>query len=226
MKDFALSSVQRELKAIESSEGENKCHLNVSDEFPAQSDYRVLLEKVSSIIPTLSSDRRVLDVSKPTIWHPALRLENILVSAEDPTHIKGIVGWRASQISPLFLQARFLEFLATPTFYNFGDDLPSLSGFSELSSDEQCRALKIQDLVARSQYYEMCVKPNDDMCVEDNDLVYAAMKLDRSLSGPFRFCQLSSTGDLAPLRNCLISISKGWATLCGRGLPFCVHSRS
>ena len=209
MKDFALSSVQRELKAIESSEGENKCHLNVSDEFPAQSDYRVLLEKVSSIIPTLSSDRRVLDVSKPTIWHPALRLENILVSAEDPTHIKGIVGWRASQISPLFLQARFLEFLATPTFYNFGDDLPSLSGFSELSSEEQWEALKFKDLVARSKYYEMCV-------AEYNDLVYDAMKLDRRLSEPFRFCQLPPTGDLARLRDCLISISKDWATL---GLP-------
>lgn len=206
LKDLGLSSVQRELNAIESSEGETKSHLETSNELRSLSEYRFLLERMSSILPTLSSDRRVLDVSRPVIWHTALRLENIFVSGNDPTHIQGIAGWRSSQISPLFLQARFPEFLSTPTFYNFGDDLPSLSGFSESSPEELQRALKIKDLVARSKYYEMCV-------VENNDLVYGAMKLDRRLLEPFRLCQLSSTGGLVPLRDFLVSISRDWATL-------------
>lgn len=210
LKDLALSSVRREVTAVETSETERNCPLKMSSEYQSLSEYRAMLERVSSIIPALSSDRRVLEVSRPVLWHTALRLENIFVSRDDPTHITGITGWRSSHILPLFLQVRFPQFLATPTFYNFGDDLPSLSGFSEMSPEDQQRALKIKDLVARSKYYEMCV-------IEYDDLIYDAMKLDRRLSEPFRFCRRpSSIGGLGPLRKCLVSISKDWATL---GLP-------
>lgn len=207
LRDFAVSSVQREFDTVDSSDVKSQGRLEIWNEIHSTSDHRLPLQSVASIISTLSSDDRVQKVSKRVLWHPSLHLENIIVSAEDPTCILGIIGWRSSQILPIFLQARFPEFLETPSFFKFGDSLLSLAGFGELSPEEQNRALKMKDLVARSKYYEWCL-------VEGHKLAYESMNLEPLLAEPFRHCQ---SGNSVALLQCLRSVSKNWARLALRG---------
>ncbi|RAK71781.1 uncharacterized protein BO72DRAFT_416407 [Aspergillus fijiensis CBS 313.89] len=170
-----------------------------------------LLESISTILPILCSDHRILKVSKPTLWHPGLSLDNILVSATDPTRILGIIGWRSAAILPLFLQTRFPRFLATPPSYNPGDPLPSLAGLASWSPEQKQSALRLQGTLARSRYYEMCIVEHD------SHLAHEAMNLDRNLSGLFR-CRDSldlADGD-SKLRSHLQSIAANWI---GLGLP-------
>ncbi|KAJ5873647.1 uncharacterized protein N7473_013206 [Penicillium subrubescens] len=177
LKGFALSFIQQDLNTNESTDAESKGHGSL-----CLSQRRLLPQSVSNIITTLSSEDRAQKVSRPVLWHPALHLKNIIVSPDDPTRIQGITGWRSSQVLPLFLQARFPEFLGTPTFYQFGDGLPSLAGFNEMNNEEQDRALKMKSLVARSRYYEMCL-------AQIHELAYDAMTLDQRLGDPFQHCR-------------------------------------
>ncbi|RAH86294.1 hypothetical protein BO86DRAFT_141586 [Aspergillus japonicus CBS 114.51] len=170
-----------------------------------------LLESISTILPILCSDHRILKVSKPTLWHPGLSLDNILVSATDPTKVLGIIGWRSSAILPLFLQTRFPTFLTTPPNYNPGDPLPSLAGFASWSPEQKQSALKAQDILARSRYYEMCIVEHD------SHLTHEAMNLDRNLSGLFRCREsLYLVDGISKLRSHLRSVAANWTAL---GLP-------
>jgi hypothetical protein len=188
LKDFALSSVQQELNTIESSDAESKGY-----ESQSPSARHLLWQSVSSIISTLSLDDRVQKVSRRVLWHPALHLENIIVSADNHTQIEGITGWRFSQVLPIFLQARFPEFLEPPTLYQFGDSLPSLSGFNEMSPEKKAEALERKKLAAQCKYYEACL-------AEGNKLANDAMMLDRGLVEPFQHCLSRDLVSLCKIR--------------------------
>lgn len=162
------------------------------------------------VLPILSHDPRVADVSDPVVWHTDLHLGNIFVSPDEPAIIEGIIDWQSSQTCPLFIQARFLEFLMPPKDYTFGYDLPGLPNyFDDLSPEQQVQATDEKELASRSKYYEMS-------SLAHNQHVYNAMKLDRRLWEPFTFCQLFSQCSLVPLRECLIRLSQDWSLL---GLP-------
>ena len=118
--DFATSSAQIGADTMKFRQ-ENQCKFQtmMQDLHDVSDGSRDLLEKMSTILPILASDRRILSVSKPALWHTGLPLNNILVSATDPTHILGLIGWRCSKILPLFLHTRFPKFLTTPKSYSF-----------------------------------------------------------------------------------------------------------
>ncbi|KAJ5226467.1 hypothetical protein N7468_007692 [Penicillium chermesinum] len=162
------------------------------------------------VLPILSHDPRVTGASDPVMWHTDLHLGDIFVTPNEPSFIEGIIDWQSSQICPLFIQARFPEFLTPPKDYTFGPDLPSLpDGFDDLGSEKKEQAINERELASRSKYYEMSN-------LAHNLRVYNAMKLDSRLWEPFTYCQLFSQGSLVPLRHCLIRLSQDWSLL---GLP-------
>lgn len=180
------------------------------DESQSIDEYESLLEKVKMVLPILSHDPRVTGVSDPVVWHTDLHLGNIFVSPNEPSSIQGIIDWQSSQICPLFIQARFPEFLTPPKDYRFGPDLPILpDGFDHLSPEQKELAINERELASRSKYYEMSN-------LAHNQRAYSAMKLDTRLWEPFTYSQLSSQGSLVPLRHCLIRLFQDWSLL---GLP-------
>lgn len=152
----------------------------------------------------------MVEVAAPVLWHTDLHLGNIFVSSDDPTAIEGIIDWQSARIAPLFIQARFPEFLRPPKDYNPGTEIPSLpDNFEELNPEQKERAIEDKTLATLSKYYEMS-------CLAYNKRVHEAMKLDRTIWEPFTCCQLFLNGSLVPLRDSLIRISQNWARL---GLP-------
>lgn len=70
------------------------------------------LKMVRYLLPT---DRTI---EYPSLWHPDLQLENILVDPKNPTQVVGIIDWQAVEVAPLFAQARrpdFLDYEGLPT---------------------------------------------------------------------------------------------------------------
>ncbi|KAE8357814.1 kinase-like domain-containing protein [Aspergillus caelatus] len=208
--EYASSIVQREFAHIAKARDEVQRQLHNFDESQSIVEYENLLEKVNMILPVLSHDTRVTDVSNSVIWHTDLHLGNIFVSLNEPSIVEGIIDWQSSQLCPLFIQAQFPEFITPPKGYNPGTDLPSLpDGFDDLSSEQKEQATIENELASRSKYYEMS-------SLAHNKHVYNAMKLDRRLWEPFTYCQLFSHGSLVPLRHCLIRLYQDWSLL---GLP-------
>src|SRR5699024_6672486 len=113
---------RRELDTAVNSKSEVQHHLNRFDESQSLGEYTGLLQKAREIIPTISNHPRVEEGADPARWHTGLHLGNILVSSDDPTTIEGIIDWQSVQIAPLFIQARFPEFLGPPKDYKPGTD--------------------------------------------------------------------------------------------------------
>ncbi|RAL05584.1 phosphotransferase family protein [Aspergillus ibericus CBS 121593] len=202
--EFALSIPERELDIMTDSTSEVQHHLNQFDESQSLDEYFNLLQKVKAIIPTISHHPLVREVADPVLWHTDLHLGNIFVSMDDPTIIEGIIDWQSTQIAPLFLQARFPEFLRPPKDYNPGTDIPNLpSNFDELDPEQKDQARRERASASQSKYYEMSN-------LAYNKRVYDAMKLDRRLWEPFTCCQLFSNGSMVPLRNSLLRVSQDW----------------
>ncbi|KAK2763292.1 hypothetical protein FQN54_009928 [Arachnomyces sp. PD_36] len=208
--DFALSIPQRELDATVDSKNEVQHQLDRFDGGQSLDEYSDLIRKAREILPVLSIHPPVVNGADPVLWHTDLHLGNIFVSPDDPTSIEGIIDWQSSQISPLFIQARFPEFLKPPKGYNPGTDIPSLpDNFDKLDPEQKEEATKEITAASRSKYYEMS-------CLGYNKHIYDAMKLDRRLWEPFICCELFSKGSMVPLRSSLVRISQDWAVL---GLP-------
>jgi hypothetical protein len=165
-------------------------------------EYSLLLQKAREILSILSRDPRVVEAASSTLWHTDLHLGNIFVSSDDPTIIEGIIDWQSAQVAPLFIQARFPEFLRPPKDYNSGTEIPTLpDNFNELDSEQKEQATREKILASQSKYYEMS-------CLATSKRVYDALKLDRMLWEPFTCCQLFSNGSMVPLRNSMIHISQ------------------
>lgn len=158
-------------------------------------------------LPILSHDPRVTGASDPIVWHTDLHLGNIYVSPTEPSIIEEIIDWQSSQIGPLFVQARFPEFLRPPKNHTSGPHVPGLpDGFDNISPEQKEQALKGQGSASRSEYYGMS-------SLAHNQRVHNAMKLDSRLWRPFTYCQRFSHGSLVPLRQCLIRLSQDWSLL-------------
>ncbi|PWY89845.1 phosphotransferase family protein [Aspergillus heteromorphus CBS 117.55] len=208
--EFALSVPERESELVACSKNEVQNRLNRFDERQSVEEYSELLEKAEDVLPIISRDPRVVEGADPVIWHTDLHLGNIFVSPDSPTTVEGIIDWQSSQVAPLFLQARFPEFLRPPKSYVSGTEVPGLSAVSdEPNAEQKEQAAKEKKLVSQSKYYEMS-------CLAYNKRVYNAMGLDQRLWEPFTLCHPFSNGSIVPLRNSLIRISEDWALL---GLP-------
>ncbi|KAE8407474.1 phosphotransferase family protein [Aspergillus pseudonomiae] len=190
-------------------------HLNRFGRVQSIDEYISLLHKIIKILPILSSNPEVLDVSPPVLWHTDLHLHNIFVAPDNPTTIQGIIDWQSTRSAPLFTQARFPEFLRPPKNYIPGARVPRLpDDFEGLSPEQKEEAKRDNTLASLSKYYELA-------CRGSNEPAYNGMSLDRRLWEPFTPCSLPDCGSLVPLRNALIRLSRGWDNLVLPGVcPF------
>lgn len=63
---------------------------------------------------------------------------NIYVSNEDPTKIVSLIDGQSIAVSPLFLQARFPEFLSVDGDYTLGSKIPEiLRYFHQMDADDK-----------------------------------------------------------------------------------------
>jgi hypothetical protein len=78
-------------------------------------------------------------VSEPVLWHTDLHMGNIYVSEESPENIVSLIDWQSIVVSPLFLQARFPEFLPVGEDYELGTmELPTLPpNFDEMDAEDK-----------------------------------------------------------------------------------------
>ena len=130
---------------------------------------------------------------------------NILVSEDDHTQITSLIDWQSTSISPLFIQARWPEFLKPPEDYPKGFVQAKLpSNFKELSPDEKEVALFKKDQAGNSKAYEVATYLN-------NHEVYAAgWQVDNALRELFK--RIGDTWDdgIVPFRTCLIDMCNNW----------------
>ncbi|KAL8812124.1 MAG: hypothetical protein Q9200_001268 [Gallowayella weberi] len=129
----------------------------------------------------------------------------------DPTGsfcIVSLIDWQSKSISPLFLQARWPEFLAPPDDYHEGPAQPTLPpDFEKLDTEERNIALHEKQRADASKAYEVATY------LHDRDAYSAHWKLDQSLRELFK--RVGDTWDdgIMPLQTCLVRIREAWGKL-------------
>ncbi|KZF22374.1 hypothetical protein L228DRAFT_261549 [Xylona heveae TC161] len=209
--EYAQSITRRELDTTRKSSSKIQRRLHSFNRDQSVTDYQHLLQKISSILPIISSDSRIVKLSTPALWRKNSHLGNIFVSPDDPTHITGIIDWQSTHIAPLLLDAQLPVFLAPPKGYKPGHEVPNLpEDFNQQTREQQEEAIQVWNAAHRTKHYETAT-------LQHNKHAFDAMSFERRLWEPFTYCQLfSHDGSLVPLRNCLLRISRDWSDL---GLP-------
>ncbi|KAL8820638.1 MAG: hypothetical protein Q9223_001182 [Gallowayella weberi] len=133
---------------------------------------------------------------------------NIFISENNHSQIVSLIDWQSKSISPLFLQARWPEFLAPPDDYHEGPAQPTLPpDFEKLDTEERNIALHEKQRADASKAYEVATY------LHDRDAYSAHWKLDQSLRELFK--RVGDTWDdgIMPLQTCLVRIREAWGKL-------------
>ena len=147
--------------------------------------------------------------SRPALWHTDLHMGNIFVSEADPTQIVSLIDWQSVVISPLFLQARFPEFLSVgPSgIYEFGMDFPQLPDDFEMMDEDDKNILEFKHVQAKmAKGYELATGAF-------NIHGYRALRIPDFLQKLFLNCGEASDVGVVPLRECLVMILEQWDDL-------------
>jgi hypothetical protein len=147
-------------------------------------------------------------VSAPVLWHTDLHMGDIYVSEENPANIVSLIDWQSIAVSPLFLQARFPEFLPVEEKYVLGTtDLPKLpQNYSEMDvSDKEYADHKLKE-AKLAKVYELS-------SASKNNQAYKALHVPSFLRELFIWCGEVSEEGMIPLQACLIELSKAWNNL-------------
>jgi hypothetical protein len=148
-------------------------------------------------------------VSEPVLWHTDLHMGNIYVSPEDSTtKIVSLIDWQSITVAPLFLQARFPEFLPVGEDYTLGT-----TAFPQ-------RPQNFQDMDAEDQEYAefkfkqaKLAKAYELTSGYENNQAYKALRIPSFVRDLFVRCGEVSEEGVVPLRACLIELSKVWYDL-------------
>lgn len=146
-------------------------------------------------------------VSEPVLWHTDLHMGNIYVSEENPA-IVSLIDWQSIVVSPLFLQARFPDFLSIEEDYALGTtDLPKLpQNYNEMNaSDQEYADYKLKE-AKLAKVYELSSGSK-------NNQAYKALHVPSFLRELFIRCGQVSEEGMIPLQACLIELSKAWSDL-------------
>jgi hypothetical protein len=144
-------------------------------------------------------------VSEPVLWHTDLHMGNIYVSKENPANIVSLIDWHSIVVSPLFLQARFPEFLPVEEDYALGTtDLPKLPpNYNEMDASDQAYAdYKLKE-AKLAKVYELSSG-------SENNQAYKALRVPSFLRELFIRCGEVSEEGVIPLQACLIQLSEAW----------------
>lgn len=133
---------------------------------------------------------------------------NIYVSEENPANIVSLIDWQSIVVSPLFLQARFPEFLQVEEDYVLGTvDLSKLPlNHNEMdASDKEYADYKLKEA--------KLVKVYELSSGSENNQGYKALRVPSFLRELFIRCGEVSEEGIIPLQACLFELPKAWDDL-------------
>ena len=210
---FVTYLPQKQQARIANSPDQIQSQLDTSNKDQSVSEYQSFIERIRSTLPTLCAHGPVKETSTPVLWNIDLSFNNIFVDGQDPTKITSVLDWQLSHINPLFMQARFPQFLEPPKGWKYMPfpAIPALpDDFESLNEEEKEKARQTLYDALLSKYYELSTRSLE------NKQIITALSFDRRLWEPFTYCQLHSHGSLVPNINTLIRLRDGWSKL---GLP-------
>lgn len=167
-----------------------------------------VLESTKRVMARLDESLLINKVSESVLWHTDLHMANIYVSEGNPAEIVSLIDWQSIVASPLFLQARFPEFLPIDEDYVLGtSNLPKLpEAYDQMDADDKEYAeYKLRE-AKLAKAYELSSG-------FQNNMAYKALQMPSFLRELFIRCAEASEEGIIPLRACLVEISQTWSDL-------------
>lgn len=164
-----------------------------------------MAKEVMSKLDTVELIQRV---SRPVLWHTDLHMGNIYSKPEDPSKICSIIDWQSNVVSPLYLQARFPEFLSVDDDYVLGlTEEPKLpQDYQNMDTDEKKLAeLKFED-TKMSKFYELST-------ANQHLRAHHAFLMPQFTRELFIRCGEVCEEGAIPLRACLIEFADAWSAM-------------
>lgn len=163
-----------------------------------------MAKEVMSRLDTVTLNR----VSRPVLWHTDLHMGNIYSKPEDPTKICSLIDWQSIIVSPLYLQARFPEFLSVDDGYVLGlTEEPKLpQDYQDMdANDKKLAELNFED-TKMSKFYELST-------ANQHLQTHYAFLMPHFTRELFIRCGEVSEEGAIPLRACLIEFAYAWSEL-------------
>jgi hypothetical protein len=133
---------------------------------------------------------------------------NIYSNPEDPTKICSLIDWQSIVVSPLYLQARFPDFLSVDDDYVLGlTEEPKLpQDYQDMNAnDKKLAELKFED-TKMSKFYELST-------ANQHLRAHHAFLMPQFTRELFIRCGEVSEEGAIPLRACLIEFAEAWSDL-------------
>jgi hypothetical protein len=205
LSSFGVALAEREKALIE----QPRTTTNYDPPRGSLGEQAAVLEMAKNLMSRLDEPTLFLNkISEPVLWHTDLHMGNVYVSVTDPTRILSIIDWQSIVVSPLFIQARFPEFLPVDQDYTFGTTgLPKLPEiYHEMDAEDKEYAEYKLKGARLAKVYEMSSGSH-------NNQGYKALHIPSFLRELFVRCgEVSEEGE-APLRACLIEWFNAWNEL-------------
>ncbi|CAE6998145.1 hypothetical protein P3342_000765 [Pyrenophora teres f. teres] len=167
-----------------------------------------VLNMTKEVMSRLDSVKLITRVSRPVLWHTDLHMGNILSKPEDPAKICSLIDWQSIVVSPLYLQARFPEFLSVDDDYVLGlTEEPKLPhNYQDMdTNDKKLAELKFED-TKMSKFYELST-------ANQHLRAHHAFLMPQFTRELFMRCGEVSEEGAIPLRACLIEFTNAWDEL-------------
>ncbi|KAF1845533.1 uncharacterized protein K460DRAFT_386030 [Cucurbitaria berberidis CBS 394.84] len=186
---FGLALVEREIARIEQQtlgSGFGPPGGSVDEQF-------AVLNMAKEVMSRLDMVTLINRVSRPVLWHTDLHMGNIYSKPED-FKICSIIDWQSIVVSPLYLQARFPEFLSVDNDYQGMD-----------ADDKKLAELKFGD-TKMSKFYELST-------ANQHLRAHHAFLMPQFTRELFTRCGEVCDEGVIPLCSCLIECANAWSEL-------------
>ncbi|KAF1828538.1 hypothetical protein BDW02DRAFT_574796 [Decorospora gaudefroyi] len=167
-----------------------------------------VLNMAKEVVSRLDTVTLINRVSRPVLWHPDLHMGNIFSKPEDPTKICSLIDWQSIVVSPLYLQARFPEFLSVEFDYVLGmREMPKLpQDYEDMDPDEKRLAELKLEQAKLSKWYEANT-------AKQNLRTHHAFLVPQFTRELFIQCGKVSEDGAVPLRDRLVKFANTWSEL-------------
>jgi hypothetical protein len=98
-----------------------------------------VLKMIKEVMSALKEPTFIDKISTPVLWHTDLHMGNIYISEDDPSQTVSFIDWQSIVVAPIFIQARFPEFLSVREDHALGPkELPKLPpNYDEMDAEDK-----------------------------------------------------------------------------------------
>ncbi|KAF1912281.1 kinase-like domain-containing protein [Ampelomyces quisqualis] len=204
LSSFGLALVEREKLHIEQQSRDS----NFGPPRGSVEEQLAVLDMAKEVLSRIDTVTLINRVSRPVLWHTDLHMGNIYSKPEDPAKICSLIDWQSIVVSPLYLQARFPEFLSVSDDYVLGlTEEPKLpQDYEDLDADDKKLAeLKFED-TKMSKFYELST-------ANQHLRTHHAFLMPQFTQELFIQCGEVFEEGAIPLRASLIEFANAWSEL-------------